>query len=455
VVTNGGVGNAGLPLALDGDGKLAGRIIETDGSNLDTVKGEVDGAVSASAGAGDAGKLCELDGGGKLGATMLPTIDATIHGDLSGTVTTLHAAQAVSVADALGLITATETEGALQEAFARIAPVSGRLYIGGRTIAQIDLLAPAAGWVVVADDAGTPAAAGSDLLAIGDIAEYDGTAWQKTKSNVGGFVPGGTRLLVSHGTLYAPLTDVTDRNKVATFDGTSNTPVLVSTEMGELRIIKETSSISAGQLFRRSTGGAGWLPVTVNAANVPIADAGTYYGTDEVESALQSLGPFSGLTVVATSAGAGDAGKLASLDGTGRFDASFIPPMGDITFATLTVGHADLTDADTEQTISFAGALPANAEALFAVFDLAAVFDDDGAGTGVSAVTVVVADGGTTFVASEGIGFGISLGRFKDAAPAASTSALTPAATFTSVGGNLDTLNTGSATFRVAYVVTN
>jgi len=39
-----------------------------------------------------------------------------------------------------------------------------------------------------------------------------------------------------------------------------------------------------------------------------------------VESALQSLGPFSGLTVVATSAGAGDAGKLASLDGTGRFE---------------------------------------------------------------------------------------------------------------------------------------
>jgi hypothetical protein len=100
-------------------------------------------------------------------------------------------------------------------------------YIGTRTIAQIDALAPSAGWAVVAGSAGTPAAGTSDALAIGDIAEYSGTSWKLITANVGGFPPDGARAVIAwpaSATLYGPLTDGADEGRIAQWDGTSLTP---------------------------------------------------------------------------------------------------------------------------------------------------------------------------------------------------------------------------------------
>jgi hypothetical protein len=108
-------------------------------------------------------------------------------------------------------------------------------YVGTRTIAQIDALVPAAGWAVVAGSAGTPAAGVSDLLAIGDVAEYSGTAWKKIVTNVGGFPPDGTRAVVAWpgtATLYAPLVDGTDEGTIAEWFGASLTPSLIESEDG-------------------------------------------------------------------------------------------------------------------------------------------------------------------------------------------------------------------------------
>jgi hypothetical protein len=109
--------------------------------------------------------------------------------------------------------------------------VDGVLYMGNRTIAEIDLLpVPANGICAVATSAGTPAAAGSAALAIGDVAEYRGavTGWQVLVANVGGTPPPGTRLLAAPLALapvFAPLT-AADYSTIATFAGGTLTPTL-------------------------------------------------------------------------------------------------------------------------------------------------------------------------------------------------------------------------------------
>ena len=109
--------------------------------------------------------------------------------------------------------------------------VSVMSFVGTRTIAQIDTLVPAAGWSVVAGTAGTPAAGVSDALAVGDIAEYSGTAWKKIVTNVGGFPPLDTRAAVATPlafVLFAPLVTGTDEGKIAQWNGASLTPMLIS-----------------------------------------------------------------------------------------------------------------------------------------------------------------------------------------------------------------------------------
>jgi len=123
-----------------------------------------------------------------------------------------------------------------------LAPAVVLDYQGTRTVAQIDALSPLAGWAVVAGDAGTPSAGSSDLLAAGDIAEYNGTDWKKIVSHSGGFVPSGTRCIVSAGALFAPLSDGTDENKLADFDGTSNTPTLTAPAEGNAALITGEAS---------------------------------------------------------------------------------------------------------------------------------------------------------------------------------------------------------------------
>lgn len=111
----------------------------------------------------------------------------------------------------------------------RIAPqvdigASGAGYLGTGTIADIDALTPAAGDAVVAEDAGTPAAGSSDALAVGDLAEYDGTNWLIIVANSGGFPPSGTRALVATSSTFVTgggLTASTDEGKLVRWDGTA------------------------------------------------------------------------------------------------------------------------------------------------------------------------------------------------------------------------------------------
>lgn len=93
--TGAGAGNAGKLVELDGDGKLDGRDVGTDGAKLDGIEALADvtdlanvttalgstaaAAVNTSAGAGDAGKLAKLDASGKWDSTMIPAAAPAAH----------------------------------------------------------------------------------------------------------------------------------------------------------------------------------------------------------------------------------------------------------------------------------------------------------------------------------------------------------------------------------------
>jgi len=151
-----------------------------------------------------------------------------------------------------------------------LEPASVLAYMGTRTVAQINGLVPSGGWAVVASDAGTPTAGTSDALAAGDIAEFDGTQWKKIVANAGGFVPVGTRAIVSAGGLFAPLTDGVDDNKIATFNGASNTPTLVAPVDGNALLINGDPSFYENSGFTYDT--SAWVQFT-GAASI-VAGAG-------------------------------------------------------------------------------------------------------------------------------------------------------------------------------------
>lgn len=177
------------------------------------------------------------------------------------------------------LQTAQQNIVTLQDQVAAIDGVyptaSGYGYIGTRTVAQIDALTPATGMVVVAGSAGTPSAGSSSLLAIGDVAEYNGTSWLKIVSHSGGFVPASTVLIVASvaSTLYSPLTTATDGDKLATFGGSSNTPTLTAPTDGVAYAITGTS-VNSGKIYQFQTG-AGWAVVTTPLSDTTPAAIGT------------------------------------------------------------------------------------------------------------------------------------------------------------------------------------
>lgn len=95
--------------------------------------------------------------------------------------------------------------------------------IGNATVVTVNGLSPTAGDAYVMTDSGT-LTAGSLAVVAGDLVEYDGSAWVKLVSAAGGFVPAGTRAILSTTTaLVSPYTDATDDGKVVAFSGSSNT----------------------------------------------------------------------------------------------------------------------------------------------------------------------------------------------------------------------------------------
>jgi len=102
-------------------------------------------------------------------------------------------------------------------------PVDVFRLIGNRTVAQLDALGANAGGAYVVTDAGT-LTRGTVAVLAGDLVEDDGTNWVKLVTGVGGFVPAGTRAILSGiDTLVAPYTDATDNDEIREFSGSSNT----------------------------------------------------------------------------------------------------------------------------------------------------------------------------------------------------------------------------------------
>lgn len=184
------------------------------------------------------------------------------------------------VADAGDHFTATTLEGVLAElAVAGVTwkpSVAVRRLQGSKTIAEIDSLSTGAtaGDAYIAGDAGTPAQGSSDALVLGDIAEWDGTQWKKIVAAVDDYVPAGTVCVVGPGTLVAPFTDVTDRNKVVTFDGNDNNGTLATPTKGEARFCAGQGSYLENRGFVYDTSPAGWNDIagpTLYATATPAA----------------------------------------------------------------------------------------------------------------------------------------------------------------------------------------
>lgn len=95
--------------------------------------------------------------------------------------------------------------------------------VGNATVATINGLGIVAGNAYVVTDSGT-LTRGSVAVVAGDMVEDNGTDWVKVVSNSGGFIPSGTRAILSTTTaLISPYTDATDDGKVVSFSGSSNT----------------------------------------------------------------------------------------------------------------------------------------------------------------------------------------------------------------------------------------
>lgn len=151
-------------------------------------------------------------------------------------------------------------------------------YLGTRTIAEIDALSPITGDAVVAGSAGTPSAGTSDTLAVGDLAEFDGTSWKRIIAQSGGYPPNGTRAVVSTAsTLYSPMTDGVDDGKVAQWDGTSLTPSLYTTQDGDALLCNAENAVDENKQF-------------VFDGTVPTGSWVQFGGTGTDHGALSGLG---------------------------------------------------------------------------------------------------------------------------------------------------------------------
>jgi len=157
--------------------------------------------------------------------------------------------------------------------------------LGRKTIADIDALVAGAskGDSYIAEDAGTPGQGASTALVAGDITEWDGTQWIKIVSASGGFVPAGTLAIVGAGTLVGTgFTDVTDRNKVASFSGASNAPTLTAPTDADARLVTGAGSVNENRGFVYDSDPAGWNDVlgpTLYALATPAAVGVAAVGT--------------------------------------------------------------------------------------------------------------------------------------------------------------------------------
>lgn len=121
-----------------------------------------------------------------------------------------------------------------------IAPVCTARLVGNVTVSQLNALTgmiDGDAYVVTDSGTATPITA-ADTLAAGDVVEYSDTGgvasgnWQFLARGSGGYVPSGTRAIISKGATYGSTSPASpyasDGGKVVQFDGTSNTGTVQS-----------------------------------------------------------------------------------------------------------------------------------------------------------------------------------------------------------------------------------
>jgi len=125
--------------------------------------------------------------------------------------------------------------------------------VGSATAVEINAATPALGDIYVAEDTTAAAAGVSDVPAIGDVLEFDGTSWLRIITQVGGLVPAGTRLIVATTTAFiggGGLTTATDEGKIAIFDGAGLVPSSFTTPAdGGIVAIASASSVNDARGF--------------------------------------------------------------------------------------------------------------------------------------------------------------------------------------------------------------
>lgn len=176
-------------------------------------------------------------------------------------------------------------------------PVAVKHLVGNATATTINGLTPSQGDAYVVTAAGT-LTLGSLSVAIGDLVEYSGSIWVKIIANSGGFVPSGTRAILSTQTaLIAPYTDTSDDGKIVTFSGSSNTgtdtgdavdgySVAVNGDGGvyEHSILVFSGSVATGVWEGGGDIVAGTgLSKTVNTVNVGDVNKGVQANADDLQ----------------------------------------------------------------------------------------------------------------------------------------------------------------------------
>jgi hypothetical protein len=197
--------------------------------------------------------------------------------------------------------------------------------LGDRTIAEIDALTPTEGQTVVAASPGTPLAPGSDLLAIGDIAYFNGTGWFIVKANVAGAVEAGTMVVVANDgtTIFSPFT-AGQNGARAEADGVGGWTITAPTE-GDATLIYGDGYNYENQIWAWTTTG---LPSTVVqiAGGVSVTQVNGTFGI----LASPTTGVVT-LSAVADSAPAGAANGSGVLQGTISVLEEFTPSVATVT----------------------------------------------------------------------------------------------------------------------------
>lgn len=145
--------------------------------------------------------------------------------------------------------------------------------VGNAAVATINGLTPAAGDAYVVTDSGT-LTAGSLAVTAGDLVEYDGSAWVMIADSSDGYVPVGTRAVLSTTTaLISPYTDATDDGKIVEFDGLSNTGSDTGEATdGSATLVHEGYYDNAGFVFQGTVPAGTWIQFT--GAGQIVAGAG-------------------------------------------------------------------------------------------------------------------------------------------------------------------------------------